>query len=247
VGGIRGVNGETCHFDPAVDLDQLVVQARKIRHLKLLIVDPLVLAVSGDSHKNSETRRGLQPLVTFAASAGVAVLGITHYTKGTAGRDPVERVTGSLAFAAVPRLVMATAKPKEQGEPRRLVRAKSNIGPDGGGFEYDLAQHPIDDTADIQGQRVLWGEALEGSAQALLAEIESPDAHSDAPSRKAAEAWLVEMLGTGKVRTEFLQDVAPKAGHAWATVLRAKKALGVKATKLGLVDGWAWEMPKMPD
>ena len=30
-----------------------------------------------------------------------ALLGITHFSKGTSGRDPTERITGSLAFGAL--------------------------------------------------------------------------------------------------------------------------------------------------
>jgi RecA-family ATPase len=101
----------------------------------LLIVDPIVSAVMGDSHKNGEVRRGLQPLVDLAARHACALIGITHYSKGTTGRDPLERVTGSLAFGAVARVVMGTAKPTGPGEPRRLVRAKSNLEPYGGGLE----------------------------------------------------------------------------------------------------------------
>ena len=112
-------------FDPATDIPEMVVAARAIPDLRLMIVDPLVSAVAGDSHKNAEVRRSLQPLVDLGRELGVAILGITHFTKGTQGRDPTERVTGSLAFAAFARLVMCTAKPAEEGRKRRLVRAKA--------------------------------------------------------------------------------------------------------------------------
>ena len=39
-----------------------------------------------------------------------ALLGITHFSKGTGGRDPVERLTGSLAFGALARVVLIAAK-----------------------------------------------------------------------------------------------------------------------------------------
>lgn len=55
----------------------------------LLIVDPIVGAVTGDSHKNTETRRGLQPLVDLAAECRRALLGVTHFAKGD--RAPTQR------------------------------------------------------------------------------------------------------------------------------------------------------------
>src|SRR5262249_5420302 len=65
---VRSVNagGEKRWFDPARDFPALALAAARIPALRLMIVDPIVSAVAGDSHKNSETRRGLQPLVEFA-------------------------------------------------------------------------------------------------------------------------------------------------------------------------------------
>jgi putative DNA primase/helicase len=244
VKGTLGPDGETCPFDPAQHMDRLIAKAKTIEDLKLLILDPVVSAVTGDSHKNSETRRALQPLVEFAATVGAAVLGITHYSKGTAGRDPAERVTGSLAFVAVSRLVMVTAKPREEGQRWRLVRAKSNIGPDGGGFEYDLVQAPLGD--GIYGQGVVWGHVLDGTARALLAEVEAPDEPRAAPALEAAQTWLQQFLGTGAAAVTAIQKFAAAMGHKWATVRRAADALGIVKKKDGLDGGWTWRMPKEP-
>ena len=136
------VAGEEVPFDPARDMVQLTAEAERIGGVRMLMVDPVVSAVAGDGHKNTEVRRALQPLVDLAAYLDCAVVGISHFGKGTAGRDPTERVVGSVAFGAVARVVMATGKVKsEDGEDKRLlVRSKSNIGPDGGGFEYAIEQ-----------------------------------------------------------------------------------------------------------
>src|SRR5450756_1524043 len=81
------------------------------------------------------------------------VLGISHFSKNTAGREPVERVTGSVAFGALARIVLVAAKGAE-GEPRLLARAKSNIGPDGGGFAYKLK--PVE-FSGIETCAIEWG------------------------------------------------------------------------------------------
>lgn len=109
---IRGVldAGQERPFDPAKDMAGLEEAIRLIGGAELIIVDPIVSAVGGDSHKNGETRRALQPLVDLAAKTHAALLGISHLSKNTGGRDPVERVTGSIAFSAVARLVMIAAK-----------------------------------------------------------------------------------------------------------------------------------------
>lgn len=126
------VGRDVVPFDPARDMAQLLAKAERIGDVRLLIVDPVVSAVAGDSHKNTEVRRALQPLVDLGAALGAAVLGISHFSKGSAGRDPTERVVGSMAFGAVARVVLCAAKVKGSGgddDRRLLVRSKSNIGP----------------------------------------------------------------------------------------------------------------------
>jgi putative DNA primase/helicase len=52
-------------FDPARDMEPLRRKLAEIGGVRLLIVDPVVSAVAGDSHKNAEVRRGLQPLAIW--------------------------------------------------------------------------------------------------------------------------------------------------------------------------------------
>ena len=94
--------------------------------MRLVIVDPIISALgSFDSHKNAETRQALQPFVDAAAGTKAAVLGIAHFSKGTAGREPLERVSGSLAFGALARVVLGAARMKtEDGERAASVPAR---------------------------------------------------------------------------------------------------------------------------
>ncbi len=144
-------------FDPAADMRELAIAAATLADLRMLIIDPVVSAVAGDSHKNAEVRRGLQPVVDFAEGRSVAAIGVTHFSKGTQGRDPLERLTGSLAFGALARLAFAAAKMKDEAgeEYRALVRVKSNLGPDGGGFRYTL--DPVEFPSGVRGACILWG------------------------------------------------------------------------------------------
>jgi hypothetical protein len=144
-------------FDPAIDIAELNHAAARIGDISLLIVDPVVNAVAGDSHKNGEVRRALQPLVDFGEKLCCAVLGISHFSKGTNGKEPLERVTGSLAFGALARIVLATAKISDNETTKRIFcRAKSNIGLDHGGFEYDLHQKELEDYRGIFPSYLMW-------------------------------------------------------------------------------------------
>ena len=42
---------------------------------------------------------------------------------------------------------------------------------------------------------------------------------------------------------ELLDEAATKAGHTWATVRRAKAALGITSEKQGMQGPWVWQLP----
>ncbi len=239
-------DGQRRPFDPSRDVDLLTEAAATIGNVCLLIVDPVVSAVSGDSHKNAEVRRGLAPLVDLAVRLDAALLGITHYSKGTGGRDPLERVTGSIAFGALARVVLGTVRMEaEEGQPQKMMmaRAKSNIGPDGGGFGYAFEQIELETFPGVSASRIVWGAAVEGTARELLAEPEADD-RREAPAREEAEDWLREMLEAGPVRTEQIKGEAKAAGLTWATIRRAKESIGAKAARQGYGEdgGWFWKL-----
>jgi putative DNA primase/helicase len=241
------VAGEVEPFDPARDLAVLTAEAEAIGDVRLLIVDPVVSAVGGaDSHKNTEVRRALQPLVDLGAALGCAVLGISHFSKGSTGRDPTERVVGSVAFSAVARVVLVAAKTKgDDGSPRRiLARSKSNIGPDDGGFEYGIEQIELSAHPGVHASRLTWGKSVEGTARELLAE---PDGDSDeaGSARDNAAEFLRSTLTAGPVPTKTVEAEAKAAGIAWRTVRRASDELGVRKQKGGMDAGWYWSLAKV--
>ncbi|MEW8115277.1 MAG: AAA family ATPase [Candidatus Thiodiazotropha endolucinida] len=235
--------GDSRPFDPAYDVPHLRKQLGTMKApIKLMIVDPIVSATSGDSHKNAETRRSLQPLVDLAQSIRCAMIGITHFTKGTAGRDPLDRVTGSLAFGALARLVMVAAKNPEDGK-RVYMRAKSNIGEDHGGFHYDLHQVELDKFPGVSTSQLLWGEAIDGTARELLAETETADDSEHKSAMDEAMKFLTDLLGDGPVLSKEIKKDVEQAGLSWATVKRAKKSLGIEAHKDGMNGKWSWSLP----
>ena len=240
------IGGEALPFDPARDLVQLTAQAERIGDVRLLVVDPVVSAVLGDSHKNTEVRRALQPLVDLGSFLNAAVLGISHFSKGTAGRDPTERVTGSVAFGAVARIVMVAAKVKnEDGDDDRriLARAKSNIGPDDGGFEYVLEQ--VEALPGIPASRVLWGKAIDGTARELLTEPDAEAGGEDHDDRRDAGDFLRELLADGAISSKQIKIDATEAGFVWRALHRAADRIGVIRRKNGMKGGWFWSLPKM--
>lgn len=239
--------GEPRPFDPATDTAHLA-RALAGRKVRLLVVDPVVSAVAGDSHKNTETRRALQPLVDLASKLGCAVIGITHFSKGTQGRDPIERVTGSLAFGALARLVFACAKSSEENRveddcDRLFVRSKSNIGPDGGGWRYAVEQVGVPGHSRLFASRVRWGTALEGEARELLATAEAATDPEEKTALANAIMFLRDLLGEAPLPAKTIRLDGENAGHTWRTLHRAADKLNVDRRKGGMRGGWSWHLP----
>lgn len=237
------VQNELRGFDPAIDMQALMHRAASIPDLALMIIDPIVNAVAGDSHKNGEVRRALQPVVDFAERLQCALLGITHFSKGGQGKEPLERVTGSIAYAALARIVLSTAKINDGEKSKRIVfRLKSNLGVDHGGFEYDLQEKEV--KSGIFNSFALWGNAVEGNATELLAEPDNRYQGQDGNSALGdAKEFLIELLSQGELPQQQIQLDAKGAGVSWRTVERAKKALYVKSSRSVTDKKWYWRLP----
>jgi putative DNA primase/helicase len=249
---VRDVAGSR-PFDPARDMSKLETALEQTGNVALLIIDPVVSAVSGDSHKSNDVRRALQPLVDMISRRNIAAIGITHFSKGTAGRDPTERITGSIAFGALARVVLVAAKeesgPHEQEDnptDRRIFsRAKSNIGPDGGGFSYRI--ETVDLAEGIVTTRVAWGEQLRGSAKEILGDAETNQA-IDGEKGALSEACdlLRAELEDGPMPVKQLERKAADAGVTRATLRRAYKRAGVVKERIGFGPGATWVARLMP-
>ncbi|MGD9582139.1 MAG: AAA family ATPase [Lysobacterales bacterium] len=241
--------GERRPFDPARDTEPLARRLGEIGGVRMLIVDPIVSAIAGDSHRNAEVRRGLQPLVDLAAAANCALLGITHFSKGTGGRDPVERLTGSLAFGALARIVLVAAKHQSDTDPGRtdrlFCRAKSNIGPDDGGFSYAMLQAPLKSHPCIVAAMIEWGAPVAGAARELLATADEPG--TDGGAQSDARQFLSDLLADGPMPASDVFKTGEAAGYAKRTIQRAGSAIPVARTKQGMHGGWVWSLPKVPE
>jgi hypothetical protein len=183
----------------------------------------------------------LQAIVDFAAEMNCAVFGITHFAKGTAGKNSAERVIGSQAFAALARMVLVAAK-EEESDRRVFTRAKSNNSVDTGGFSYSIEALTLQQ--GIIATRVVWGEALEGSSRSILSEIEGDSAEGGGNKLAQAKAFLLEMLKNGFVSSrELFEHGRETHGITPDTMRRAGKALSITPRKLAMNGGWVWELP----
>lgn len=234
--------GEVLPFDPARDMGALAAQMDAMDGVSLLILDPIAQAIAGDSHKAGEVRRGLQPVIDLAASLNTAVIGISHLSKGSSiGADPALRLLGSVAFLAVTRVLLLAAKMRDLdgSEYLGMLRAKSNIGKNGGGWRYSIRQTcPI---PEIEASLIEWGTEIEGSAADLMNVMpddpETEDQHDILEMLKAelvADCWTPSEKVTKSLKAE---------GFSIDQIKRARKKLGVIAKKGGMDSGWYLRLP----
>jgi hypothetical protein len=241
---IEGVRdgGRKRPFNPAVDMPGLEKAVKRLRDVRLIVLDPVAVVVKGDSHKNVETRVGLQPFADLCAQTGAAGLGVHHLTKNSAGGNPLDRISGSLAFHALPRCVWAAAWDQNGGKHpgRALVRVKMSNENPWGGFDYRFDQRALDDWPAIPAQRVLWGDVIDGSARDILGKFEA----KPAAQTTRATVFLLETLKNGPQMAAELYAAAAKAGISERTLRFAYKKLGGTWERVGFQGTIIWELPK---
>lgn len=231
-------NGHQRAFNPAKDLDRLMQRVAEIGNVSLIIIDPILQVVGGDSHKNAEVRRALEPLVSFAEEHGIAILGITHVNKRSKGKDLIDRITGSLAYTAVARVVILAIKgTKTEGNDAPnscvLVRAKSNLGPIDGGFAYQTQTHQFEYYGEqFETSILVWNPIqLEGTPEAILRNLESDggDYVENTNALGAACNFLKSLLAKGGLPYQTIVALANGLDPAIsvASLKRAKTQLGL--------------------
>jgi hypothetical protein len=136
---------------------------------------------------------------------------------------------------------MLSALDPKHAEPHgMLMRAKSNIGPRRGGFEFSTETRSLPDDTNISAQRILWGDYVDEDARDILARYESK-----VPVHRKAAMFLREALGGKGPRMAFEVIAEGEAAglSEWA-LRRALKKLGGTSEKASFGTGWIWELPQ---
>lgn len=202
----------------------------------LLIVDP-ISAYLGETESNSMTavRPVLDTLADFAEHNGCAVLAIHHPPKNMP-KQAVHAFSGSLAFAAAPRLAFIVHA-DEQMERTLLLSAKSNLGPPAEGLGFTIEPYCLRD--GIETSKVVWD-----SNPVHLTATEAMQSEAGTGKREEAKDWLRAKLADGAVPSNEVMDDAERNGLRRRTLMRAKEELGIESEKQGFTDTWLWHLPR---
>jgi putative DNA primase/helicase len=229
-------NEFTEQFNIMTDLYELQHALDENPDTKLVIIDPMS-AYFGclDTHKDSNVRSVIAPLVEIARRYNIALVGVMHLNKGNSSKA-IYRTMGSLAFPASARTVWLVSHSQDGPKnPRRLLLpAKHNILKDPTTLAFEIKD----------GLVVFEDEPVAITADEILA----PRSNIEAPERDRAVEWLKQLLAGGiSMSSNEIMKLAEEEGFKKDTLAKARKELCVKCYPDFDEDGnklWFWKLPR---
>lgn len=86
------------------------------------------------------------------------------------------------------------------------MRAKSNIGPDEGGFLYQLEQNDLVSHLGVCGSFIKWKKFVEGSSRDWLATAEKTNEGKRPSALQRAIEFLSELLADGPLTQQYIEE-----------------------------------------
>ena len=241
VGGATAAGGGVRRPFTLEDWRELERALEREPDVRLVVIDPVsaFLGERGGSN-NAAMRALLAPIAAVAERRRVAVVMVTHITKGTGGKA-LHRAAGSVALIAAARAAwLTTEDPKDAGR-RLLLSAKNNLADDQGGLAYRTA-----------GGVVTWEEGpVKTRADAVLAVGRRRKPGPAPVVQRAAGAWLRAQLAAGPVPVGGPKDPAPGTLRAlarqwkwsWAVIDRVSRKIGVVKEYCPEGRQYLWRLP----
>lgn len=207
---------------------------------KLIIVDPVIafLGDKVDSYSNHQIRRAMRPLHVLAQETGVAVLGISHPSRGRGNGNPLDFSGGSLGFVQSARNAALVHKDPDEDGGFVLASIKCNLGIKPESLSYRIVPWAEDEAVG----RIEWGESAPYTAAQLLAG-KSADDNPDAVI--TARNLIRAKMGPGSVvPAKDMLEAAAANNVSKSALRRARVDLKVTTHKDGLTGGWEWHYPE---
>ena len=113
------------------DLDAIEAAVARVGNCKMIVVDPVSAYLAGtDDHRNAELRGVLSPLKAMAERLNVAVVLVSHLSKG-GGTNGKHRVIGSIAFVGACRANFLFVRDRNDATGQRVLMCDNggNLAP----------------------------------------------------------------------------------------------------------------------
>lgn len=210
----------------------------------VLMCDPIMSMVDEklSTFKAQELRKALEPLKKYAEKAGIAVVALVHFNKGTTS-DVGTLIAGARAWAEVARAVIGIARDQEEDEYTCVVsQVKNNLGRTDLphlAYTIDGVALETDEGEDAHVGRLRWTGESERSVEDILGAAASGEdrRHGDAMKRVIAHvteesAGRRRALSTADIVAAFDGELKPE--HVRKILTRAVSAGQVQSPARGL-------------
>jgi len=228
VKGIKKVdkNGQP-YYDAICLVEHLAELEQKIidNNYKILIVDPITIYLGSiDQHKNNEIRGALARITALAERHDLGLVLNSHFSKpsGSASKNAIYRVMGSIGFAAAARVVYGIMKDPENPERRLFIPIKNNIGQDKYGFVYKIISSLLENSIETSHVSFL-DERIDKTANEIL----NTQTDVKAPKLEEVKTFLVKLLQNGAVPLSVIRKACTDNGHSVARMYAAKEDLKI--------------------
>ena len=234
--GTRDEKGRIQIINLTKDINRLEEILKKDKSYRLVLIDPLSDYIGHvDTHKYSDVRWALAPILALARKYRVAIVGIMHCNKSTT-LQVLYRIMGSMGFPSVARSIWWIGKDRdnEEGNRRYFSPLKNNLAPEQKTLAFRLEN--LGKLAKV----VFESEPVEESFS--IEEAVAPQ--EKASETKRARKFLMDILKDGAVATNEIKSVARDEGISWGTLRRAyDKIRGIRSFKEKKAGGkWLWEL-----
>jgi putative DNA primase/helicase len=256
ISAVCNEEGNRRSFNLQADLSLLEAHIKANSDVRIIVTDPLSSYMGAiDSHKNTDVRSVLETIGEMAARHHVAILGITHFSKG-AGQRAINAFIGSVAFIAAARSAFAVMKDPGDETRRLFLPVKNNLAPLGHGLAFRLSQRLV---ATATGQTVASAVSWDNTPVTNTAdEVMAANTASDTPRTAKADCvdFLQSLLSAGWMEVGDVAAEAISAGlHSEGKQLKdnkpmreARAALKVETKREGFGKGarYFWALPGTP-
>jgi hypothetical protein len=239
---VKTEDGKEKTFDLSNDVEKLEKLAMLVDNVKMIIIDPISAYLGKiDSHRNTEVRNALNPVIKFCEEIGACLLCVTHLNKGGGSGNALSRVTGSIAFSAAARASFVITRDPDNPDRRLMLPLKNNLAKDTHGFAYKIEEKEV---SGIITTCVAWeSDKINLSAEEVLT-----TQGGKAENKLFAEEFLREELKDGfEIPSKELYKRAEEHGISPKVLWNTKDKIGAKACKKGFNEGWVWYLPIVTD
>lgn len=235
----------TFNYQGLTEISKMIAQAKSRSEggAVLFVADPIMsyLGGRGNTNADNEVREMLKDLFSLMLETEVAPLILTHMNKSS--ERALQRVMGSVAFAAMPRVVIMAGRDPDDDEKGVLAWVKSNIGP-----RFKSLGFKIDSDADdwVRFSWVVGGSEV--SADSMTAPRAIPS-RKGSPKTDKCKVWLMSALAGCALRSDAVLEQGKEAGFLWRMIYDIRDDIGVdvvrqpkEAKTPGAPHSW-WALP----